>query len=793
MLNLLLTILLMTIPTIVVAEEMKMSEPISVSPPEVTYSKQLQQQLISAFKAKGAAYVPRTRHLHPDGSPKYINRLILEDSPYLLQHAHNPVDWHPWGKEAFDQARREDKPVFLSIGYSTCHWCHVMEEESFDNPEIAQILNQYFIPIKVDRERRPDVDATYMNAVMLVTGHGGWPLSAFLTPDGKLFYGATYFPPHQFKQLLLRIASGWQEQRAGIEAQAQEITQAVEKMNATDQEAGKVDADLANQAIQEILGRFDPLHGGFGDAPKFPNEPWLSLLADEAWRSRDPQVMKVFTQTLDAMARGGIYDQIGGGFHRYATDAAWLVPHFEKMLYNQAQLGGLYIQAFLLTGNPFFERIARQTFDYVLTEMTAPEGGFYSATDADSEGEEGKFFVWTPAQIKAVLKPDDAALAMEVYGVTEQGNFEGKNILHLPQSLEAFARSKGMPEKDLLARLENIRHKLYRARAKRVPPLRDDKVVTAWNGMMIAALAEAGRLLSEPRYRQAAEKAARFIWQHHHRDGHLMRASLNGRPSGEGIQEDYAWLALGFLALYDGDAGEVWLQRAQTLTQTMLTDYWDENKGAFYMNRTSAEPLMVRPMDTYDNAVPSGNAVAARLLVRLSKRSPRLLYETRFNRLRAALARQIQRSPAGMANLLLAVREYESGETGPLQYLAQGNAKVVVKRQNKALTVEIDLKPGWHINADTVTDGDLIPTTLTIASPDRGWRLEGIRFPAPQKKAFGFSKKPLAVYEGRVTISALASQGKGPLLLKLSLQACDNQHCLVPEKALLQVPVINLP
>ncbi|HHJ38230.1 MAG: hypothetical protein AXA67_00950 [Methylothermaceae bacteria B42] len=792
MLHLLLSICLMTIPALAVAEEMKMPQQVSVSPPEVTYSKKLQQQLISALKAKGQNYKPRTRHLYPDGSPKYINRLILEDSPYLLQHAHNPVDWHPWGKEAFDQALRENKPVFLSIGYATCHWCHVMEEESFDNPDIAGILNKYFIPIKVDRERRPDVDATYMNAVMLVTGHGGWPLSAFLTPEGKLFYGATYFPPQQFKQLVLRIADAWQKQRAEIEAQAQEITQAVEKMNAAGQEAGEVDAELARQAIQEILSHFDPVHGGFGDAPKFPNEPWLTLLADEAWRSRDPKGMKVFTQTLDAMARGGIYDQIGGGFHRYATDAAWLVPHFEKMLYNQAQLGLLYTQAYLVTGNRFFERIARQTFDYVLREMTAPEGGFYSATDADSEGEEGKFFVWTPAQIKAVLSPGDAALAIEIYGVTERGNFEGKNILHLPQPLEAFACSKGMKEADLLDRLETIRQKLYQARAKRVPPLRDDKIVTAWNGMMIASLADAGRLLSEPRYLQAAQKAAEFLWQHHQRDGRLLRSSLESRASGDAMQEDYAWLALGFLTLYDADAGDLWLQRAQTLTRTLLTDYWDEKAGAFYMNRTSAEPLMVRPMDTYDNAVPSGNAVAARLLARLLKRSPQLLYETRFNRLRAALSGQIRRSPAGMANFLLAVREYELGETGPLQYLAQGNAKAAVKWQNAALTVEITLKPGWHINAYEAADSDLIPTTLKVASPG-GWQLHDIHFPAPQMKSFGFTQKPLAVYEGKVVISASLVPGKGPLSLQLNLQACNSQHCLAPEQAMLQVPIISSP
>lgn len=768
-------------------EKVKMPIPESTAPPGVVYSPELRQKLHAALAAKGADYRPRTRNLWTNGAPKYTNRLILEDSPYLLQHAHNPVDWHSWGQAAFDQAQKENKPVFLSIGYSTCHWCHVMEEESFDNPEIAEILNRYFIPIKIDRERRPDVDTTYMNAVMLVTGQGGWPLSAFLTPQGKLFFGATYFPPGQFRQLLLRVAEAWKKQRADLEAQADEVARAVARMNTTGQDGEAVNAVLAERAVEEIMARFDSRHGGFGEAPKFPNEPWLLLLLDETWRQDRPKVWQVLDKTLDAMARGGIYDQIGGGFHRYATDAAWQIPHFEKMLYNQAQLGLIYTQAARLMNNRFFASIARQTFDYVLTEMTSPDGGFYSATDADSEGEEGRFFVWTPSQIQAALPADEAALAIEVFGVTDQGNFEGNNILHLGQPLDAIARGHGMSVEALAAQLKIIRDKLYRARAKRQPPLRDDKVVTAWNGMMILSLAEAGQEFSEPRYLQAAQRAAQFLWRSHRRGNELLRASLNGRASGDGMQEDYAWLALAFLALYDGGQGEQWLSRCQALTEALLTNFWDDQQGGFYMNRQVTEPLMVRPKDHYDGAQPSGNSVAARLLARLLRRAPQLLYETRFHQLRSALAGQIRQSPAGLAYFLLAVREYELGETGPLQYAAQGHVKVRARQIDARLQVEIEIQPGWHINGSHPEDPDLIPTALSVAQPDRGWRLEKLKFPQPSSKALGFRERSIPVYEGRVEVTAKLTRGQGPLPLKVKLQACDQSHCLAPETLLLQV------
>ncbi len=759
-----------------------MSEPIPCAE-GLTYPSELQRRLHAALKAKGPDYCPRTRHRDAAGRPRYTNRLILEDSPYLLQHAHNPVDWYPWGREAFEKARREDKPVFLSIGYATCHWCHVMEAESFEDPEIAAILNRDFVPVKVDREQRPDVDAACMTAVQLLTGHGGWPLSAFLTPDGKLFFGATYFPPAQFRQLLRQVAGAWKHRRREIEAQAAGVADAVARLNAS--EVGEaIDATLADRAVADIVARFDPEYGGFGAAPKFPNEPWLSLLVDDLWRRYDPTVLKVLTVTLERMARRGIHDQIGGGFHRYSVDAAWQVPHFEKMLYNQAQLGRIYAQAAVLTGDAFFERIARQTFDYVLREMTAPGGGFYSATDADSEGEEGRFFLWTPAEIRAALSAEDARLAIEAFGVTEQGNFEGRNVLHLARPLPALARLAGMDEAALVARLDRIRAVLYRVRAGRVAPLRDDKIVTAWNGMMIAALAEAGRLLHEPKYLRAARRAAEWLWRHHRRGDRLLRSSLAGRASGEGLQEDYAFLAEGLLALYDATADSVWLARAQALTATMMAEFWDDREGGFFMNRGGDEPLMVRPKDLYDGAQPAGNAAAARVLARLFRRAPQPEYEARLRRLAASVAGAARRSPAGFAWLLLALREFEQGETGPVQWVARGHVRVGSLLRGHDGVLWLRLTPGWHINGPGA-GGERVPTELTLAEPARGWRLSGIDWPEPLTVKIFDTKS--SRYLGRVEIRFHAEPGLGPLPLRLRLQACDERRCLAPETVGVQV------
>ncbi|GAB6067991.1 thioredoxin domain-containing protein [Methylothermus subterraneus] len=716
---------------------------------------------------------------------KFTNRLILENSPYLLQHAHNPVDWYPWGEEAFAKARREAKPIFLSSGYSSCHWCHVMERESFEDEEIAAILNRDFVPVKLDREQRPDVDAVYMHAVQLLTGHGGWPLSAFLTPDGRPFFGGTYFPPQAFKRLLQQVAEAWRSRRAEIEAQAERLKQALLELEST--HPGEIGPETVEAAIAEILAPFDPRHGGFGAAPKFPNEPWLALLIDELWRGDDPKVLEVVRKTLDAMARGGLCDQIGDGFHRYCVDAAFQIPHFEKMLYNQAQLGRLYARAAALTKDALFAYAARCTFDFVLRELTAPEGGFYAAIDADSEGEEGKFYLWTPEEIRAALPKDDAELAIELFGVSASGNFEGKNVLHLPRPLAEIAQAKGMTEEELLACLDRIRQRLYQVRRRRVPPLRDDKIVTAWNGMMIAALAEAARLFHEPKYLLAARRAAEFLSRHHLQGERLLRASRNGRPAGEGLQEDYAFLAEGFLALYDVSADPVWLQEAEALTAAMLAQFWDEARGACFMNRAD-ERLAVRPKDLFDGAYPSGNAAAARVLARLARRTGKLAYERYFKPLAAALGAWVRQHPSGFAYLLLAWRESQAGEAGPVQWAAGGQVRLSGLWQGREGVVWLRIADGWHLNGPEATE-DLIPTRLSLDWPACGWRLGPIAYPPPQSVRIFDSRRPWRGYLGRVELRfRIETAGRGPVPLKLQLQACGERSCLAPETVRFKVP-----
>ncbi|MEA1051186.1 thioredoxin domain-containing protein [Lamprobacter modestohalophilus] len=414
---------------------------------------ELQQRLDAALAAKGSDYAPRTEHRHPDGQPRFTNRLILENSPYLLQHAHNPVDWFPWGPEAFEQARRENKLVFLSIGYSTCHWCHVMERESFEDLAIAELLNEHFIAIKVDREVHPDVDQTYMTAVELLAGRGGWPMSSILTPDGDTIDGGTYFPPAEFAQLLERARDLWQARPEALRARAEQVARTVKRALDTQGQAAVFDDALIDEAVAALLERHDELQGGFGYAPKFPQEPKLGLLLDQALRTGDDVALDAAIFTLKSMARGGIHDQVGGGFHRYAIDNDWLVPHFEKMLYNQAQLARVYLAGWQLTADPDLARVTRRTLDYVLRDMTSPEGGFYSATDANSDGDEGRFFLWTPAELRAALPAEDAELAIRFHGVTETGNFEGRNILHVPVALETFAAAESMAPSDLQRRL----------------------------------------------------------------------------------------------------------------------------------------------------------------------------------------------------------------------------------------------------------------------------------------------------------------------------------------------------
>ena len=588
------------------------------------------------------------------------NRLKDETSPYLLQHAHNPVDWYPWGEEALRRARDENRPILLSIGYSACHWCHVMERESFENPDVAALMNESFVNIKVDREERPDLDTVYMEAVQAMTGQGGWPMTVFLTPEGVPFYGGTYFPPADrmgmpgFPRVLTSIAQAYHGSPDEVRRSAANL-QAHLGRSLMGHEAGALDAAVAEGAYQALASSFDARNGGFSGAPKFPQPMTYEFLLRYHHRSGEPHALEMTRLSLDHMYRGGIYDQLGGGFHRYATDNVWLVPHFEKMLYDNALLARVYLEAYQVTRDAAYRRVAEETLDYVLREMTGPEGGFYSSQDADSEGEEGKFFVWTPAEIEAVVGPGDAPLVGAYYGVSAAGNFEGANILHLARTAEEVARAHSVTPQVVEATIERARPLLCAAREARVKPGRDDKVLTAWNGLMLRAFAEAARVLGRADYRAAALRNATFLLDTLRRDGRLLRTYKDGRARLNGYLEDYAALADGLLALYAATFEPRWFAEARALADTMLEHFWDDAEGGFFNTADDHERLVVRPKDLFDNAVPSGNSMAVEVLLRLYALSGHALYAERAERTLRQLSGVLARAPGGFGRLLAAL------------------------------------------------------------------------------------------------------------------------------------------
>ncbi|MBI4251888.1 MAG: thioredoxin domain-containing protein [Candidatus Tectomicrobia bacterium] len=589
------------------------------------------------------------------------NRLAGETSPYLLQHRHNPVDWHPWGEEALRRAREEDKPIFLSVGYSACHWCHVMEHESFENEEIAQILRDHFISIKVDREERPDIDAIYMEAVQLMAGQGGWPMSVFLLPDLRPFFGGTYFPPEDrrgrpgFKRVILRLAEIYKTHREDLVESAAKLTGAIGQMGLSAPAREGLPRGAVSNAAAELSQRFDSQWGGFGGAPKFPPSMALMLLLREWRRTGERNLLDMAEFTLQRMALGGMYDQLGGGFHRYSVDDRWLIPHFEKMLYDNALLARVYLEAHQATGSAFYGSIAADVLDYVLREMTSPEGGFYSAQDADSEGEEGRFFVWTPQEIAAVLGPEEGRVVSRFYGVTEGGNFEhGKSALHVPWHVAAFAREEGMEAGELLGFLQRARRRLLGAREKRVKPGLDDKVLTSWNGLMIGAMALGGRVLERSDCVEAARRAAGFVLERMRGERGLLRTHRGGQSRLNAYLDDYAFLLAGLLDLYEASFEPRWIREAARLAEEMIDRYRDED-GAFFFTSRDHEALIVRKKPGQDGAIPSGNSMAALGLLRLAK----LTGEARFAGLGAGVLRAfggyLERAPAAFHMMLVAL------------------------------------------------------------------------------------------------------------------------------------------
>ena len=578
------------------------------------------------------------------------NHLIHETSPYLLQHAENPVDWYPWGEEAFEKARRENKPVLLSIGYSACHWCHVMAHESFEDEQIAQLMNENFVNIKVDREERPDLDQIYMSAVQMMTHHGGWPMTVFLTPDAVPFYGGTYFPPEDrynmpgFPKVLIGVAEAYRDRQDDIRETGTSLVNELKRLSATGGSDYPIEPELLDAAYAGIVRTYDSINGGFGGAPKFPPAMTLEFLLRTHARTGNRDALEMVSHTCRKMANGGIYDQLGGGFHRYSTDARWLVPHFEKMLYDNALLSRLYLHYFQVSEEAFARETVEGILDYVLREMTHAEGGFYSTQDADSEGHEGKFFVWTMDEIRAALGEDDARIFSAYYNITDTGNFEGKNIPNVTRTAEPEWR----------ASLEESKRKLFGLREQRIKPDRDEKVLTAWNGLMLASFAEAGVVLNRPDYTNAARRNAEFVLSNLRRDGSLLRTWKDGVAKFNAYLEDYAFLIEGLVTLFETTGESRWLNEALALTDRMIREFWDEDAGGFFFTGKSHESLIVRSKDYFDNATPSGNSVAALVLARLATLTNKESYRNLAIAVLREVGDQIRRYPSGFGYALSA-------------------------------------------------------------------------------------------------------------------------------------------
>ena len=610
----------------------------------------------------------------------HTNRLIHEASPYLRQHAHNPVDWYPWGAAALAKARAEDKPILLSVGYSACHWCHVMERESFEDADTAGLMNELFVNIKVDREERPDVDHIYMSAVQVLTGHGGWPMTVFLTPDGRPFYGGTYFPPEDrhglpaFRRVLAAVAQAYREKPADIEHNAAQLMDGLRRVDAVAPSDEPVTFQLVADAATALAQAYDPTYGGIGQAPKFPNEAVFDLFLRVYRSTGDRRYLDRVLHTLRQMACGGIYDQLGGGFHRYSVDARWLVPHFEKMLYDNAQLVPLYVAAFQLTGDEFFGRIARETLDYVIREMRSPEGGFYSTQDADSEGEEGRFFLWNPAEVHQVLGNEAADIACRYWDVTDAGNFEHRSILHVTIEVEQLARLFRRDPANVWRLLADARTRLLAARERRVKPGLDDKILTAWNALMISAFAGAAEVFGDARYAAVATEGVAFIERTLLRGDRLLSTWKDGVARLNGYLDDYAFCIAALIDVFELQQDRVYIERAVQLADAMLRHFWDGTAGGFFFTSDDHEALIVRSKPSFDGSIPSGNSVAVRSLLRLAHYTDRADYRERAETVLRLYAGRMRQQPFGFANMLCAADFYAQTPREVVVVAPQGRA-----------------------------------------------------------------------------------------------------------------------
>ena len=732
--------------------------------------------------------------------PPGKNRMSLESSPYLRMHENNPVDWYPWGPAAFARARAEHKPIFLSVGYSTCYWCHVMERTVFENPELAALMNRLFINIKVDREERPDVDDIYMTAVHLMRGHGGWPMSVFLTPNLRPFYGATYIPPQVFRQTLQQIHEAWQQRPTEIVAQADRVYAAIaENHQGGPPAAALPDERLLGHAAGQLAQQFDADYAGFGDAPKFPQPAHLEMLlcTHEAGLSAD--ALPMVSATLQTMARGGIYDQVGRGFHRYSTDREWLVPHFEMMLYDNAQLLHTYTRAFSLSAEPQFARIADEIVQFIQRAMTGESGLFHSAVDSETEGEEGRCYVWHAAELEALLPPDQWALASAVYGLQGPPAFEGRHVLHWPRDVASTAAALNMSVDALHEHLDPIRDRILAERAKRDQPLLDDKAITAWNGLMIDALAFAGRIFGRADYLALAARAATAVLRTlRDEQGRLLHVARHGTAKLAAYLDDYAALTLALVELHRADGTGDWLTPARALADQMIAELWDTERGGFYFAPASVEHLLIRSKEGYDGALPSGNSLAARALANLAAETGDASYAGFAAGTFKSFASSLERRPLAYNAMLWALWDYRRlklPRNPPLPAPAKQietsaeHVRVVAEIEPDApphrVAVTLKIADGWHIHANPASLEFLIATQLRAERTDGTPIGLAVTYPAPTSLtlAEGPTGESLDVYEQTVRMTATWSEDVAAedVRLTVRVQACDNVgRCLAP-------------
>jgi uncharacterized protein YyaL (SSP411 family) len=734
-----------------------------------------------------------------DAAPR--NRLAAEASPYLQLHAANPVDWYPWGPEAFARARQESKPIFLSVGYSSCYWCHVMERLVFSNTEIAALMNRDFVNVKVDREERPDVDEIYMTATRILTRSGGWPNSVFLTPEGDPFYAGTYFPPEGrhgrpgFPRVLRQAAEAWQEDRAGVEQRAREVASAIAQSSQLPPISAELPTvtTLLSRSTGELARSFDAMHGGFYGRTKFPRPSYLELLLASHAEDPDPQTLAMVTETLDQMALGGIYDHLAGGFHRYTVESTWSIPHFEKMLYDNAQLVALYARAYRVTGRERYREVVADVIRYLEREMTHPEGGFYSAQDAEVDGEEGASYVWTREEVAEVLGEEETREFLSVYELRPMHG--GKGVLRVRLPVEASVERLGVKNvSELLVRFAPARAKLLAARNRRPQPLRDDKVLAAWNGLAIRGLVEAGLTLQRADYLRSAERSAHFVLDRLGTgDGGLRRSYIAGQAREEAVLDDYAYLAHGLLALHAATGNEAWLAQSRVLVDTMLERFEDPDSGGFFLTAFGTDP---KPLD--DGALPSGNGIALAVLRELAARTSEDRYGEAVQRTTAALAHLLQQNPAALGTVVVALAENPTAaphqEVRALAAKPRGSlprSEDHVSVQMKQVTTDppvwaarLEIDEGWHVNANPASLPFLIPTSVEFEGSD----VEEITYPQGKRFHPDFAPSALLVYEGTVEIPAtLATSNARSVKVAVRFQACDALRCLPPGLSRIQL------